>query len=688
MNKLLMKRRAGTPANIKIGVFTYPSLRMAFSAINSGRHTGDIDIQICASTNEIATAVLNASGTGSADYTSVTIYPTVTGKTISGNLSGALIQLNGANNVTIDGRLNQAGAKDLTIENTNTGTACKTIEFINGASSNTVKYNTIKGSSTDYRTATVFIGTSTAAGGNNSNVIEYNDITKAGSNRADVCLTSVGTSGKNNDGNIVRYNNFYDCYSGRTGNHSVYLRDNTSSMTISYNSFYETTTVAATASGTTNTSIVIVNNINTTHTISNNYIGGSSAECGGTWTKTTNNPLYRAIWVFSNSGTVNITNNTIKNFDWTNSANASWYGIFADVAGVTTSGNTIGGAAESIKLTNTTTSGGLIGIQGRGTFSSNTINELWTSNGETLATNVYGIFLTQAAQVNGNTITNLYANSTATGNTQVVAGIWQNTANAFTVYDNTISNLTNNTTRTSAVDNAIVGIYFRGSSTLANNYSARNFIHSFTGAGTGQTHYGIRIAGGDATHYNNIISIGGTTPAFIIGIQDGGGAGDDQNLYFNTVYIHGTPASGTINSVAFYSIGNANVRNYRNNIFVNARSTNGSHYAAAFVYSTNTDLTLDYNDYFVSGTGGVLGYYNGANVTSLPIVPDNDANSLNLDPDFIGTMPSTTDDDYAPQEVLLKDGTPVYATENDALDKDYNLVNRDNTAPTIGAFEI
>jgi len=94
-------------------------LKTAFDAINAGTHKGTITIQITGSTIETATAYLRASGTGSAIYTSVNIYPTVTGLSISGNLALPLIDLNGATNVTIDGRVNATGStKDLVITNT------------------------------------------------------------------------------------------------------------------------------------------------------------------------------------------------------------------------------------------------------------------------------------------------------------------------------------------------------------------------------------------------------------------------------------------------------------------------------------------------------------------------------------------------------------------------------------------
>jgi hypothetical protein len=131
----------------------FATLKLAFDDINSnagGVYTGTIQLQVIESTTETATAVLNAS----ANWTSVKIYPTVTGKSIEGNLNTPLITFNGANNVTIDGRLYNSGGvltgseKDLTISNANTGTAASTIYLTANASNNTVTYATIKGAST------------------------------------------------------------------------------------------------------------------------------------------------------------------------------------------------------------------------------------------------------------------------------------------------------------------------------------------------------------------------------------------------------------------------------------------------------------------------------------------------------------------------------------------------------------
>ncbi|MGC2627402.1 MAG: hypothetical protein WA269_11225, partial [Candidatus Udaeobacter sp.] len=112
----------------------YTTLKAAFDAINAGTHTGVINIGVCADTTETASAVLNASGVGSANYTLVLITPTGV-RTISGAIvaGSPLIDLNGADNVTIDG-LN-SGGNSLTISNTTASATAgtSTIRLINGA---------------------------------------------------------------------------------------------------------------------------------------------------------------------------------------------------------------------------------------------------------------------------------------------------------------------------------------------------------------------------------------------------------------------------------------------------------------------------------------------------------------------------------------------------------------------------
>ena len=127
----------------------YATLKDAFDAINLGTHTGVINIGVCGDTTETASAVLNASGVGAANYTLVLMTPTGV-RTISGAIvaGSPLIDLNGADNVTIDG-LN-SGGNSLTISNTTVSTTAgtSTIRLINGAQNNTINNCSVLGSST------------------------------------------------------------------------------------------------------------------------------------------------------------------------------------------------------------------------------------------------------------------------------------------------------------------------------------------------------------------------------------------------------------------------------------------------------------------------------------------------------------------------------------------------------------
>ncbi|MFZ4707777.1 MAG: beta strand repeat-containing protein, partial [Bacteroidales bacterium] len=195
----------------------YTTLKAAFDAINLGTHQGIITVKINASITETASAVLNASGSGTlpniSDYTAVTIYPTATGLTISGNLAAPLIDLNGADNVIIDGRVNAIGdVNNLIIKNTGISSTSgnSTIRFINDASSNIVKYCNILGSSTATDGAVVFFSTGTMTG-NNTNTIDHNNISNSlDANRPVNGIYSLGTSGAENSGDTISNNNIYD----------------------------------------------------------------------------------------------------------------------------------------------------------------------------------------------------------------------------------------------------------------------------------------------------------------------------------------------------------------------------------------------------------------------------------------------------------------------------------------------
>ncbi|MFA6057820.1 MAG: PKD domain-containing protein [Taibaiella sp.] len=138
-----------------LGPTVYTNFTTAFTAINSGTHTGSITVQVTASFSESSTAVLNASGSGSASYTSVLIKPAASvSPVITGTAdNSASIKLNGADNVTIDGSNNGTTSRDMTFQNSNSsgsGAACNiwlASSSTDGATNNVIKNCKILGSS-------------------------------------------------------------------------------------------------------------------------------------------------------------------------------------------------------------------------------------------------------------------------------------------------------------------------------------------------------------------------------------------------------------------------------------------------------------------------------------------------------------------------------------------------------------
>jgi len=154
--------------NVNVGPVapnTYPTLGAAFAAINGGLHgNGAINVSIKLNTTELATANLNGGV-----FTSCLITP-VGPITVTGNLTGALVDLSGADNVTIDG-LN-SGGNSLTFSNTMAAVnTTRTLMISNGGNFNTLRNLTSIGvGSGAVGTRNIHVAQGTAA--NNDNTIE------------------------------------------------------------------------------------------------------------------------------------------------------------------------------------------------------------------------------------------------------------------------------------------------------------------------------------------------------------------------------------------------------------------------------------------------------------------------------------------------------------------------------------
>ena len=231
---------------------TYLTLKAAFDDINSGVLTGTIQLDVIGDTNELTvTAVLNASGSGSASYTSVLIQPsggvtrTISGATTAGS---PLIDLNGADNVTING-LN-TGGNALVIANTTASatSGTSTIRFIGGATNNTITNATILGAfaaSVATNGGNIYFATDAlTANGNDNNTISNNDI-------GPVNLTalptkgiygngSISTAAIGNNGIVITNNNIHDYFGAAVTSDGIYIAGGNSGWTITNNRFYQT----------------------------------------------------------------------------------------------------------------------------------------------------------------------------------------------------------------------------------------------------------------------------------------------------------------------------------------------------------------------------------------------------------------------------------------------------------------
>lgn len=166
----------------------YTTLSSAFAAINNGTLTGDIELQIISNITETTEAKLNASGMGSASYSSLVIYPTAANLTIQNLSTGnsgplTLIEFNGADNVTIDGRVNRTGTtKSLTIENrrqlalggsNDVHNRINTIWFNNSATNNKIDYCILKGASSSANVASLNVNYCRRKSDSDNYTIEY-----------------------------------------------------------------------------------------------------------------------------------------------------------------------------------------------------------------------------------------------------------------------------------------------------------------------------------------------------------------------------------------------------------------------------------------------------------------------------------------------------------------------------------
>ena len=330
---------------------SYSTLTAAFVAINTGVHTGTINVWIGGNTTETVSAVLNASG-GSASYASVTVKPSGL-KTVTGNIAGPLVDLNGADNVTIDGLNDGTNTLTFTNQSNSAVAGTSTIRFYNGTLINTVQNCTIEGATLSTTDGIVTLG----AGVNTTVSISNNNIRPAGANLSIYGVYSSGT----NTSITVSNNNIQDYFSAASSSAGVYANTLCNAWTISNNKFFQT------GARTVNTAGVVVRAIYVSagggHTISGNTIGYATSAGTGTTTYTTtqSDNKITPIELAGNATASSIQGNVIAGIAVTSASNLTnlnlpgvFTGIYVSSGAAnigTVTGNSIGAATGTGSIT-------------------------------------------------------------------------------------------------------------------------------------------------------------------------------------------------------------------------------------------------------------------------------------------------------------------------------------------------
>ncbi|MFN8243594.1 MAG: T9SS type A sorting domain-containing protein [Ferruginibacter sp.] len=587
----------------------YTTLKAAFDQINLGSQTGNnIIISITGNTTEAASAVLNAG-----NWTSLTIKPSGGSFTVSGNISSQLVDLFGADNVTIDG-LN-TGGNALTISNTNTGAGASTIRLVFDASNNTIRNCTLLGSSgaalnSGLGTVNISVGTTT---GNIGNVISNNNIGPAGTNLPICAIYSVGASQAVPNTVTVSGNNIYDYFNAAGASNGMNIYSGNEAWTITNNRLFQTGTRIYTTANTHNGIFIFSGS---GYTITGNVIGFANAAGTGT-----TNMAGISSGLFPGSGSFP------SSYTPGGTANAT---AFAGISCAFTAGgavssiqnNTIGGIALYSSSSSSVLTGFLCGISvvsgsaNIGTVTGNTIgSSSGTSSIYAVSTSVGAIF-TGIYCASANTITvqnNMIGGVDASATTAATAigfkGIEVSGTGSFSVTNNSIGNATANNIRTGYL---LMGGNLSNTATTptaaSGGAAVRGIVNSSTGASlsiSNNTFRGFLISG-TATTYTAINNTGALTASLTINNNSFGTAGTN---WISLPVANGSGILGISNSVAAATM----ALTISNNIFQGTNYTAACSGAFQCIFSSGAVLSEtfsnnNFNNLVINTTSSTIGF--------------------------------------------------------------------------------
>lgn len=474
------------PTAVDVGTgYTYPTLTGEgglFASINAGVFSANVVATIRTNTTEPGTYgldLINEEGPNAGTLT-LTIQSDGVSHVLAGTvspLSKPLILFNGARRVTING-----GSKLLTFRNANAtyNTTGPVMQFQNGSQDCIVTQCIFESNSYGPAAGQIVAGTT----GINSLTISNNDFrdnrgTTPGAYRCAIYSNSANNSLTITDNNIFNFNR---AFSSDPPAYGINLPAVANGCTITGNSFYM-------EPGFNSVCPIIVIHIagGNSHTIADNFIGGSAPGCTGTW----NHTLYWAnATTFINMTGASapasiIEGNTISGFNIAGTGTFAAIQTNASVANVI--GNTIGSAtvADAIRYS---ASSSLIGIYnsaptGVCNFDENTIANITFTN----ATGATGLkaMLMYGGNVRKNKIFSIGSSNTAS--TPTIYGIW----NAGGVTTNEFSNNMISLNGGNSGNPALFGFY-DVSTTAGDYYFYYNSVNLYgiaTGAATTYAFY-------------------------------------------------------------------------------------------------------------------------------------------------------------------------------------------------------
>lgn len=623
-----------------VGPTGYATLGAAFTAINGGTHKGVITIEVCGDPTETASAILNASGTGSSSYTSITISPAGgASRFIVGGPTGGtpLIDLNGADNVTIDG-LN-TGGNALTIMNTlaSSTSGTSTVRFQGDATGNTITNADILGSSTaalGTLTGNIIFASGAVATGNDNNTISNCNLGPAGATLPTKLITFTGSSnidpGTANSGIVINNNNFSDYFSPTAAHAAIDVNSGTVNLTISNNRFYQTATRTITiTTSVVHSGVRISNTSGFGYSITGNTFGyASGTQTGNTAivfpasTSDAVTPINLSVGTTASPLPASVQNNRITAYALSGagsgtSSSAPFRGIYigggvVNVGNVT--GNTIGSVDGSSGITFTSSSASasdFYGIYNFGssstTISNNNLGNIVPTSSSTGTVSFFGIRINTSSTagvlstIASNTIgfPSSSISNNATGTSSRVVGIQNDLAQA-TITGNVVRNISmsaaNTNTGSSASVIAVAQLATANAGNIVSQNSISNLNNSNSSAAVSMSgiHYAGPTTGSNVISRNyiaNIASASSSAAAIVNGININSGS----STYQNNMIALGTSMGGglQINGINETTAGTDNF--YHNSVYIAGASVTGTANSFAF-QSSITSNTRGYRD--------------------------------------------------------------------------------------------